>query len=180
MIREVRLVPYLPPPIAEFKEISTTLEAEEPEFALVWKAADQVLQNEFIETADEYGLSRFEKMLGVLPSIEDTLESRRARVRARWFAALPFTVKSLAAKLASICGENGFSIVKGFGSYQITIKTGLKLFGEVEEVERLLDAMVPCNMVVNTYNEILPTVGCGAYVGVAVGQHASFAINTEP
>ena len=49
--REVDLLSYLPPFMAEFKEIAVTLDAENPEFVLVWKAADRVLQNEFIETA---------------------------------------------------------------------------------------------------------------------------------
>ena len=44
MIREVDLVSYLPPFMAEFKEIMATLEAENPEFVLVWEAADRVLQ----------------------------------------------------------------------------------------------------------------------------------------
>lgn len=61
MTREVDLVSYLPPFLAEFKEIAVTLKAENPEFVLVWNAAERVLQNEFIETADEYGISRFEK-----------------------------------------------------------------------------------------------------------------------
>ena len=64
MIREVDLVSYLPPFMAEFKEIMATLEAENPEFVLVWEAADRVLQNEFIETSDEYGISRWERILG--------------------------------------------------------------------------------------------------------------------
>ena len=67
MIREVDLVSYLPPFMAEFKEIMATLEAENPEFVLVWEAADRVLQNEFIETSDEYGISRWERILGVFP-----------------------------------------------------------------------------------------------------------------
>ena len=74
MIREVDLVSYLPPFMAEFKEIVATLEAENPEFALVWEAADRVLQNEFIETSDEYGISRWERILGVFPKTTDTLE----------------------------------------------------------------------------------------------------------
>jgi hypothetical protein len=68
MIREVDLVSYLPPFIAEYKETNLTLTAENPEFVLVWKAADRTLKNEFIETADEYGISRFEKILHILPS----------------------------------------------------------------------------------------------------------------
>ena len=36
MIREVNLVSYLPPFIADYKEINIALTAENPEFALVW------------------------------------------------------------------------------------------------------------------------------------------------
>ena len=65
MTKTVDLVSYLPPFMADFKEISVTLEAENPEFVLVWNAADRVLQNEFIESADEYGISRFEKIWNI-------------------------------------------------------------------------------------------------------------------
>ena len=41
MTREVDLVSYLPPFLAEFKEIAVTLEAENPEFVLVWNAAER-------------------------------------------------------------------------------------------------------------------------------------------
>ena len=54
MTREVDLVSYLPPFLAEFKEIAVALEAENPEFQIVWKATDKVLKNRFISTADEY------------------------------------------------------------------------------------------------------------------------------
>ena len=74
MIREVDLISYLPPFIAEYKQVSRTLEAENPEFRIVWEAANRVLYNEFIATADEYGIGRYEKMLKIYPSKEDTLE----------------------------------------------------------------------------------------------------------
>lgn len=112
MTKTVDLVSYLPPFMADFKEISVTLEAENPEFVLVWKAADRVLQNEFIESADEYGISRFEKILNILPSTEDTLESRRARVQARWFNTIPYTMKAFLAKLEALCGDSDFTVTK--------------------------------------------------------------------
>ena len=77
MIREVDLVSYLPPFLAEYKEINMALAAENPEFGFLWEAADRMLRNEFILSADEYGISRFEKMLGILPSASDTLENRK-------------------------------------------------------------------------------------------------------
>ena len=95
MIRQVDLVSYLPPFMKAYKEPVAALDAENPEFYLMWSAVDRVLRNRFIETADEYGLSRYEKMLGIYPSAEDTLESRRSRVRSKWFNKIPYTMKTL-------------------------------------------------------------------------------------
>ena len=60
MIRDVDLVDYyLPTFMQKYNEPVAALKAEEPEFLLVWKAADRVLYNHFISTADDYGISRF-------------------------------------------------------------------------------------------------------------------------
>lgn len=154
MIRNVDLVSYLPPIMAEFQEYRVTLEAENPEFVIIWNATDQVLQNEFIATADEYGISRFERILNILPSKEDTLESRRSRVQTRWFNTIPYTLKALLGKLIALCGENNFTVVKDYDHYKISIFTDLELFGQAEELDFTLDTMIPCNMIVVSRNNI--------------------------
>ena len=168
MIREVELVSYLPEFLAEFKEISAALEAENPEFTLMWNAADRTLHNEFIETADEYGISRFEKILNILPSKEDTLESRRARVQARWFNSVPCTLKAFITKLISICGKSNFSVTKDYLNYNIKITVNLEMFGQIEELERIIETMIPCNITVNSANEIQCTAEGKSLVGSGV------------
>lgn len=151
MIRETDLVSYLPPFMRDFKEVTGALEAENPEFLLVWKAADKALSNEFIETADEYGLSRFEKILNILPSKEDTIESRRARIQARWFNTVPGTVKGLIAKLHMLCGSCDLIIKRDFINYllEIEIESDGVFFGQPEEVKNIVETMIPCNMKYN-------------------------------
>ena len=74
MIKEVDLVSYLPPFMQEYKALAQTLEAENPEFALLWEAAGRVRKNAFVATADEYGIGRFERILGIFPDKGETLE----------------------------------------------------------------------------------------------------------
>ena len=155
MIREVDLVSYLPQFLRDYKELDETLEAENPEFVLVWRAADRTLRNEFIETADEYGLARFERLMKILPAAEDSLESRRARIRSKWFSRIPYTLKVLITKLTALCGNTDFTIKKEYETYRIEIMTHLSLFGQVEELESIMKDMVPCNMVVVLENQIL-------------------------
>lgn len=154
MTRTIDLVSYLPPNIAEFQENRATLEAENPEFVLVWNATDRVLRNEFIETADDYGISKFEQILNILPSKEDSLESRRSRIFTRWFNAIPYTMRSLLYKLIALCGENNFTVTKDYDHYKISIDTDLELFGQAEELDFLIDTMIPCNMIVISKNNI--------------------------
>lgn len=173
MIREVDLVSYLPPFMADFKEVAVTLEAENPEFKIIWDAANQVLYNEFIATADEYGISRFEAILKILPSKEDTLESRRARVQARWFNAIPYTMKALISKLIALCGDNNFTITKQFDFYRLELEIHLELYGQVDELEYIINTMLPCNIVVVSDNKIICDVkGLAAFAGgICITEH---------
>lgn len=173
MIREVDLVSYLPPFMADFKEVAVTLEAENPEFKIIWDAANQVLYNEFIATADEYGISRFEAILKILPSKEDTLESRRARVQARWFNAIPYTMKALISKLIALCGDNNFTITKQFDFYRLELETHLELYGQVDELEYIINTMLPCNIVVVSDNKIICDVkALAAFAGgICITEH---------
>lgn len=165
MIREVDFVDYyLPPFVRDYKEPVATLDAEQSEFGLIWKAADGVLKNKFIETADEYGIARFEKLLNIFPVHDDTLENRRARVRLRWFTMLPYTWRMLIHKLSALCGENDFTIAGQFDFYRIDLNVHLELSGQVEELERIIETMVPCNMVMDARNSIAIKSECAARV----------------
>ncbi len=155
MNREVDLLSYLPPFLQEFKENRETLEAENPEFVLVWRGVDRVLKNEFIETADEYGIARFESILKITSSANETLEFRRQRVFFRWFNKTPYTFRVFVERLAAICGENSFAVIKDFKEkYRIDITVDLEVPGLVDEVDRLIREMMPCNMVVVSINQM--------------------------
>ena len=155
MIREVDLVSYLLPFMKTYKEPVAALEAENPEFYLVWTATNKVLRNRFISTADEYGITHFKKMLGIYPSAEDTLESRRSRVQSRWFNTMPYTMRTLLSKLQVLCGDTDFTLTHNFDvGYTLTLQTNLEKYGQVEELEAMLSSMLPENIVVESLNVI--------------------------
>ncbi len=146
MIREVDLVSYLPPFVAEYKETNLTLTAENPEFVLVWEAADRALKNEFIATADEYGIGRFERLLHILPSVSDTLEIRRARVQTKWFTALPYTWRMFMQKMEGICGPGCLASYTEKGCYMIRLEACIGLQWQIESLIDVAEGMLPCNM----------------------------------
>lgn len=155
MIRKVDLVSYLPPFMQIYQEPVAALQAENPEFLIVWGHTNRVLYNHFISTADEYGISRFEKMLGIVATSEDTLESRRSRVQSKWFNAIPYTMTVLLQKLTVLCGDTDFVLSNNFTEgYTLTIDTDLELFGQVEELEYIINSMIPENIMVISKNSI--------------------------
>ncbi len=148
MVREPRLVSYLPPFLQEYREIHTALEAEDPEFRLVWEGTDYVLRNEFILTADEYGIFRFEKLLGIVPVKGEDLESRRMAVLGRWYNVRPYTWRMLLERLRGIpCEEGKISVShnfeEGYGLW-VQVDTGEAPVGR--EVEYILGIMLPANI----------------------------------
>ena len=181
MIRDVDLVDYyLPTFMQKYNEPVAALKAAEPEFLLVWKAADRVLYNHFISTADDYGISRFEKLLGILPSPEDTLESRRERVRSRWFKSIPYTLKTLINKLITLCGDRDFTIMADFSeSYTMVLNVSLSLFGQVDELNDILSYMIPQNIVVEVNNTLNYEHSVCIYEAGATLKTKTYTINTQ-
>lgn len=148
------LLDYLPPFLREYREFNEIANAEEPELDGLSEKALRVLKNQFIETADEDGIAEFEKMLGILPSKSDSLESRRARVFSRWFTELPYTLKAFLHKLSGLSEYGNVEVSVDFDHYLIAIDTDFEYYGQTNEIERLVDLMFPCNIIAELKNTV--------------------------
>ncbi len=155
MIREVDLVSYLPEFMQLYKEPIEILKAENPEFQIIWKVADKAFYNRFISTADDYGISRFENILGIYPNATDTLENRRMRLQSRWFNKIPYTIRNLAEKINNILGgEYNFAIQADFkNAYELYLTVYTINDSQNEELEYILSIVVPVNIVTNIIYE---------------------------
>lgn len=154
-MRKIDLVSYLPPFMAEYREIAATLKAEESEFSLAGKAIDQILQNEFIVTADIDGVSRFERMLHIYPSDTDLLEDRRSRVLAKYNENIPYTKMGLEEILTVLCGKNEYQVRIHPENYSMEIRISLRAKKQLGSVKETLIRILPCNImfsVVLIYN----------------------------
>lgn len=147
MIRDVDLIEYLPQFMRNYDEIVAALEAENPEFKALWEETNKVLYNRFITTADEYGISRFEKMLGIMPNNDDTLEFRKAVVKSTWCSQIPYTENGLKDKLKILCGNSeNFIYEYDNNLYLLKIKLALSKKSVIDEVLNILNKMVPHNI----------------------------------
>lgn len=74
------LIDYHPMVVGQIREIKEICGAEQPEFDGIHREVDRLLANRFISRADEHGIERFERELGIVPSPKQKLEERRIAV----------------------------------------------------------------------------------------------------
>lgn len=144
-----KLINYLPYVIRDYAEFQGIMGSEQPEVEQAWDSADDLLDNQFIPTAGNIGLSRWEKILDITPKGTDSLEDRRFRVLTRINEELPYTLIQLRAILETLCGPDNYSAEVEEGTYQLVVKIGLAAKNNFSDVDSLLNRVVPQNMVVN-------------------------------
>ena len=151
-----KLQDYLPPILLKTYEFPLLCETEQPEIDRLHDAADAVLDAQFLSTAGEYAIQRYEKIFGITPMDTDTLDERRFKVLAKINAQLPFSVRRLRQQLATLCGEDGYKLELDGDRYTLTVKVALTAKRNQQAVEELLADIVPANMVCTTsllYNQ---------------------------
>lgn len=166
-----RLLDYLPPVLREVLEFQAINEANEPEISLAWDAMALVLANQFLDTADNNGVSMWEKELRIFPKDTDTLEVRKARIKAMWNLELPYTIPWLKNWLTSICGPTGHE--ETIADYTINIQLDYNALPNAESLAaEILDMLLvvrPSNMrvLMTAFMQSSGTISHGAFTEMA-------------
>ena len=154
MAREIDLLGYWMPVLRQLKEFKEIAKAETPELKYILEQIERTLNNMFIETADEYGIKRFEDIMGIYPEAGASLETRRFNVLVKWNDKVPYTEKELYNRLISICGDDNFSVNPDYKNYFLEIITHLGIEGAFDTISSILQDMIPCNLVLDLKNTL--------------------------
>ena len=140
-----QLIDYLPELLRQYREFQAICRMEQPEFALAWEAAEGLLNEQFLETAENVGLARWEKMLGIVPKGTDSLEKRRFTLKSRLSEVLPYTLPQLRRMLQNLCGEEiGVRAV----DYRLTVRLPEAQRLNLPAVRGTVGRMAPVNLAV--------------------------------
>lgn len=135
-----------PPIMQELKEFQKIAEIEDSFFEQLKQEIQNIVDDQFIQTATEKGIARRERMLKISPFADDTLETRRFRVQGVWNDKLPYTYRVLLERLNSLCGPDGYVIELNPGEYSLKIKIELNKKRMFDEVVKITRQMVPANL----------------------------------
>lgn len=179
MAKEVDLLSYWMPVLRQLKEFKEIAKAEEPELRYILEACDRTLNNFFISTADEYGISRFESMMGIFPYEGEDLETRRFNVLVKWNDKVPYTDGELYDRLLSLCGEGKFTITPQYEDYKISITTEAGIKGAFDTISSLITDMLPCNLELTLQNILKAQKDTATSFGVAISTAMSYQITND-
>lgn len=155
-----KLNEYLPSILLKTYEFPLLCNTEQREFDRLNTAVDEVLDAQFVSTARERGIARYEKIFGITPMDTDTLDERRFRILTRINEELPYTLPQLRNILETLCGPGNYSADVAEGTYHLIVKIGLAAKNNFTDVESLLNRVVPQNLIVtllqlyNTHAEL--------------------------
>jgi len=146
---ERTLIEYLPHIIRDVREYKAIMnDAEQPEMVDSWGAVEDAMNDQFIVDATENGVKRWEKILGIVPQATLTLDERKFTILTRINEQLPFTLRTLEESLKSLCGEDGYVVQLQANEYILVVKVALVAVQNYNDVERLLQRIVPANMII--------------------------------
>ncbi len=147
-MREVDIKEYWPVVVRDIREFDKLSQAENPEITTLWSEAGNVFDDQFITTATLNGVMRWEKILGITPKANYTLEDRRFAILVRLGEQLPYTTPVFKQLLSQLCGKDGYVLTIDHNLYSVDILVELKSKNMVSEVQGLSEKMLPANLTI--------------------------------
>lgn len=137
---------YLPPILLNCLEFNHLCNAEQPEIDDFLDGVNNVLDSQFVMTAPEMAVKRYERIFSIIPKDTETLEERRFAVLTKMNTKLPYTWTALLILLNTLCGEDGFTAERNVITQQLKVLVALSSRNMLQAVVDLLEAVVPANM----------------------------------
>lgn len=144
--RQIDITKYLPPVTRDSKDVQALCEAENIEFETLWDSLVNILYNQFVSLATEYGLEQWEKIFDITPAATDKWEDRRFRVQTYLKGQRPYTDEKLESLLDDLCGPGGYVLERDYKHYKLTCKLNLGVKSQRDNAAAMLERIVPMNI----------------------------------
>lgn len=165
---DIDISQFLPPVSRDSRDIQEIMRVENPEFKLLWDIMADILDNQFIPTMGEFGLSHWEWIFEVLPQDTDTIEDRRNRILRLLAGTRPYTVEKLQEMLDATFGNGAVGVDLNENLYEIWFILSKEMRERASEVINYAEPIVPKNLLLKTLVEAKvqtkSTIGGGLFL----------------
>ena len=170
MDKQTKLINYLPEFLRDILEYQALTMVEDVEIDSIWQGVESAFDDQTVDTATEYGLSRLEKILNIVPKSmdEEAQDARRTEIKSRLGQQLPYTIHILKQILTEFCSPRKSKTQEELAGYELEILPEYTLKVLISQWNKskksVIDAMIrqicPANMLCvvdlkyNTYGDL--------------------------
>lgn len=141
----VNILDHLPPVITDIREIQYLGVAENPELNALYRALDELMNNQFVDSSTEIGVKRWERILGLKPNSSATLEERKFQILNILNVKLPYTFRMLKNRLQSLYGDAyTISLVSDTSTLHVGIPASESK--SLQSTKDMLEVICPANV----------------------------------
>ena len=169
-----KLIDYLPPVLQNVMEFMAITGAQQPEIEAAWDALNLVMDNQFIDTATEAGVTVWEKELNIVPLATDTLEDRKQRIKTAWAYGVVYTYNQLVNWLNASCGESLPLPTINDYTLRVALPVSADYLHILDDMRRYVAANVFINPLI-----LLSKIKVPHYTGSAIRHSTKQTITTE-
>lgn len=142
----MKLIEYMPLFLKEVREFKEIFKTEDIELENIKLKIDEIVREATVQTAESYGLERYEKIYGIT-DIAESIEGRRANILLKMNYKAPYTLKWLINTLNISVGEGNYTIDMDYANYKLTISVLALYKNMAKDLEILLRKEIPANLV---------------------------------
>lgn len=169
-----KLIDYLPPVLQRVMEFAAITGAQQPEIDAAWDALNLVMDNQFIDTATEAGVTLWEQELNIVPLASDTLEDRKQRLKTAWTYGVVYTYNWLVNWLKNSCGEsNPLPTIKDY-TLRVSLPVSVDYLHILGDMRRYISANVLIDPLI-----LLSKIRVPHYTGSAFRHSIKQTLTTE-
>lgn len=140
------LLEYLPLFLRDYYEFKQLCKSGDKEVLNIDKAVDYNIDSAFISDCDEIVLSKYEKFLGITPTTNQSIESRKIKVLLQWDTVASMTLPQFISKLQEYCGKDNFSVDNSREQfYQLVIWLNIHSV-DITTIKNFIDTWLPMNI----------------------------------
>lgn len=147
-ISPIKYLPELLQPIQDFQGLNDAYKAELKD---LYEACAVLFDDQFITTASETILAKWENHLGILPNATDTLDERRFRILAKLNDTPPYTERYLKNKLVELCSDGEFELEIDIPNYTVRVGVTLNSMANTDTINAWLRELLPANLLLSVY-----------------------------
>lgn len=154
-----KIIDYLPSNMSCFEEVKAVMQSEQIEFENMYYSINSVLDNYFIETCDEYGVSRLEKMLGLEKNETLSLKTRKNLIITKKNMSKNYNKKNVEDIIAMYCGskDDFYYVIE---DKKLEVYLTPECYEILDTIYDFLNSILPLDLIIriilgdNTYKKI--------------------------